>query len=321
MNTSASSKSSGNSATGGRNTFQFGGEGGPAPANDRGPARDLLLWRILQCRPEVLDGRLKLLKNPFRNAIRQNPADFAENNTALVGNLRTLIERTGRSRLDAGLAKVAIEIASAYRRECVALKETHFSISFDFLYQTVQLLSLNTSREEAERTILQMGRTQKGTSLSETDRGRLIRSFRAYVALAGRLKAMRTMRTAVERQDEVIGAVYVIDPAVSVVFLDQAYRSLIAQVILSKKFRCDTLLVEWLREYELEPDHLVRMSQYIPYETEFWQFRKSYRDAIRSLKGYLPNSKNPLDSDLFLLRSLGNFYTSWIMQTSQQIPA
>ncbi|MEQ9364197.1 MAG: hypothetical protein RIF32_08145 [Leptospirales bacterium] len=318
MDTSGTST---NPAANRRNTFQFGGDGAPAPVSDRGPARDLLLWRILQCRPEVQDGRLKLLKNPFRNAIRQNPADFTENNTALVGNLRTLIERTGRSRLNEGLAKVAIDIASAYRKECVAIKETHFGISFDFLYQTVQLLSLNTSREEAERTILQMGRAQKGSSLSETDRGRLVRSFRAYVALAGRLKAMRTMRTAVEKQDEVIGAVYAIDPAVSIVFLDRAYRSLIAQVILSKKFRCDTLLVEWLREYDLEPDHLVRMSQYIPYETEFWQFRKSYRDAIRSLKDYLPASNEPLDSDVFLLRSLGNFYTSWIMQTSHQIPA
>lgn len=306
----------------GRNTFQFGGEtDSDQSPRQKGPARDLILWRILQCRPEIQDGRLKLLKNPFRNYVRQNQDDFADTNTELVRNIKTLLERTGRSRLNESLSKVAIEIASAYRRECIALKETHFGISFDFLYQTVQLLSLNTSREEAERTILQMGRSQKGTCLSETDRGRIIRSFRAYVALARRLKAMRTMRTAVEKQDSVISEVHQLDPAVSVVFLDRAYRSLIAQVILSKKFRCDTLLVEWLREYELEPDHLIRMAQYIPYETEFWQFRKSYRDAIRSLKDYLPASNEPLDSDLFLLRSLGNFYTSWIMQTSHQIPA
>lgn len=320
MQSSQSSSNAAGSSTK-RAAFQFGGETGAAAAIERGPARDLLLWRILQCRPEVREGQLKLLKNPFRNEIRKNPADFAEANTALVGNLKALIERTGRSRMNASLAKIAIEVASAYRRECIAANETHFGISFDFLYQTVQLLSLNTSREDAERTILRMGRANSGTSLSETDRGRLIRSFRAYVALARRLRGMRTMRTAVEMQDDVIAEVFALDSAVSIVFLDQAYRSLIAQVILSKKFRCDTLLVEWLREYDLEPDHLVRMSQYIPYETEFWQFRKSYRDAIRSLKDYLPTSKEPLDSDVFLLRSLGNFYTSWIMQTSRQIPA
>ena len=305
------------SGSSGRNTFHFTG----GVENHRGPATEVILWRVLQCRPEVRYGRLKVLKGPFLAAVRQEPEQFTDTHTELVRNVKSLLERTGRSRLNESLSKVAIDIASAYRRECIALRETHFGISFDFLYQTVQLLSLNTSREEAERTILQMGRSQKGTCLSETDRGRLIRSFRAYVALARRLRTMRSMRIAVEKQDAVISEVHQLDPAVSVVFLDRAYRSLIAQVVLSKKFRCDTLLVEWLREYDLEPDHLIRMAQYIPYETEFWQFRKSYRDAIRSLKDYLPAGTGPFDSDLFLLRSLGNFYTSWIMQTSRQIPA
>jgi hypothetical protein len=316
----AADQRSGNSrkpAPANRNTFHFA----RLTEKQKGPDRDLILWRILQCRPEVRDGRIKILKGPFLSYIREHTDEFDEQGDSLVRNIKTLIERTGRSRLADSLSKIAMEVAGAYRRECIALQETHFGISFDFLYQTVQLLSLNTSREAAERTILQMGRARSDSSLNETDRSRLVRSFRAYVALARRLSAMRTMRVAVEKQDEVIGDVYQIDPAVSVIFLDRAYRSLIAQVILSKKFRCDTLLVEWLREYSLEPDHLVRMAQYIPYDTEFWQFRKSYREAIRSLKEYRPASAEPFDSDLFLLRSLGNFYTSWIIQTSRQIPA
>ena len=37
-------------------------------------------------------------------------------------------------------------------------------------------------------------------------------------------------------------------------------------------------------EYGLGPEHMMRVAQYIPFETGFWSFRKSYREAIRSLK-------------------------------------
>ena len=98
----------------------------------RGPSHEVLLWRIVQCRPEVREGQLKVLKAPFLKEIRQSPEDFSDTNEKLVSNIRELLARTGRSRLNDSLARVAMDIASAYRRECIAMKEQHFSISFDF---------------------------------------------------------------------------------------------------------------------------------------------------------------------------------------------
>ncbi len=286
----------------------------------KGSSRPLLLWRIVQARQEVQDGRLQVLKKTFLAHIRDSEDDFTEYNPSLVGNIKKLLESAGRTRVDQ-LARVALEVASAYRKEIMSVGDTAGQISFDILFQTIQILALNPTRESAEQTIMQMGRRAHHTALSEQDRGRLMRSFRAYIYLARRLARMRNMRAALESQDEIIVNAYRDHPEVSLIFLDRAYRSLVAQVILSKKFKCDTLLVEWLKEYGLGPEHMMRVAQYIPFETGFWKFRASYRDAVRSLRDYTPDSGEPLDSDLFLLRSLGIFYTSWIMQTSRQIPA
>ncbi len=297
-----------------RNSFQFGA----LPGMPAGSVRPLLIWRILTAREEVRDGRIQLLKQPVIQYIRENEADFSEYNRALAGHIKELIEKTGRVR-EKNLAPVAVGVASVYRKEMLSLNEGQ--IAFDILYQTIQLLALNPTRENAERTILGMGRHYDGSILSEQDRGRIFRCFRAYVQMAREFASLRSMRSALEVQDRIITDVHRAHPEVSLIFLDRVYRGLVAQVLLSRKFKCDTLLVEWLKEYGLEPDHMVRVSRYIPYDTGFWTFRKNYTQAIRNLKEYRPESDNPLDSDLFLLRSLAIFYTSWIVQTSQQLPA
>lgn len=300
----------------GKNVFQF-----PETVARAGNLeRSVLLWRILQCQPETRAGEVQVLKQAFFRAFRQDRAKFSEYNEELVRNVNDLLWRVGRHRLE-NMLEFSARVALRYRKELLMLTDRQRLVSFDILFQTVQLLSLHPDRDVALETIKKIGNHEPGCSISDIDREILARNFRVYLFLSAHIIARKNLRQVLEGRDELIARAAEKFPGVMVYFLDCMFRNLVAQILLSRKYKCDTLIVEWLKEYGFEPEHMVRIARYIPYDTGFLKFRSSYRRAIQQLCGEHGEAGDPSDSDIFLLRSLSNFYTSWIMKASYQIPA
>ena len=299
-----------------KNVFQFP----RANPNARNLDRGLLLWRILQCQPEVRSGTVLLRKHPFFRDFRSAPERFSEFNANLVRNVNDLLRRVGRSDIDNNV-EFASRVALRYRKELLWLSDRQRLVSFDILFQTIQLLSLQRDRKAALETIRKIGIHEEGGSINDLDREILTRHFRVYLLLSARIIKRKDLRKSLEERDELIAEAAGKHPGVMVYFLDAMFRNIVAQILLSRKYRCDTLLVEWLKEYGFEPEHLMRVARYIPFETGFLKFRTTYRAAIQKLCGEQHESDHPEESDVFLLRSLSNFYTSWIMRASYQIPA
>jgi len=278
--------------------------------------KSLLLWRIIQCQPEAREGKIRLLKHAFLKQFQANEADFQEFSPQLQRSIAMLFKGTGRHFLQ-DLKPFIMRVAGIYRKEALLLSDPGKIMAFDILFQTIQLLSLNRDLAACEKTIAEMGLRNASTSLTLTDRQILCQNFRAYIDLCQKIKTLKEVRSVLDLRDDLLAAVARKNPGVMIYFLECMFRSIIAQVLLARKYRCDTLIVEWLAEYGHEVDEMVRVSEYIPYETNFLQFRSAYRKGILALK----HASRSADSDEFLLRSLGNFYTSWIMRTSRQIPA
>lgn len=299
-----------------KNVFQFP-EKLPSTFNLE---RSLLLWRILQCQPETRAGSVQIMKQPFFKEFRANREKYFEFNEELVRNVHDLCWQVGRHRLD-NVLEFSSRVALRYRKELLMLTDRQRLISFDILFQTIQLLSLQPDRAAAMETIRRIGSHEPGISISDIDREILVRNFRVYLFLSNRIIARKNLRQVLEERDRLMAEAAAKHPGVMMYFLDSMFRNIVAQILLSRKYKCDTLIVEWLKEYGFEPEHMVRISRYIPYDTGFLKFRASYRKAIQKLCGEQSEAGDPSDSDVFLLRSLSNFYTSWIMKASYQIPA
>lgn len=286
-----------------------------------GPDMALLLWRILQVQPEVRDGRVHVMRNAFLKSFRDSDADLSEYGDALTRNIAGLIRSHGRERLGRDFSRFVMRVTSHYRREQLMLTDPARLMSLDILFQTIQLLTLNATMAEAENVIQHIGTHYPASSISALDREVLVRNFRAYLFLARKIISSKSLRQALEQRDALIAATAERHPHVMVYILDCMLRYIVAQILLARKYRCDTLIVEWMKEYGFGPEEMVRIARYIPYDTGFLRFRANYRTAIRELKNYRPPTANALDSDVFLLRSLSIFYTSWIMKMSEQLPA
>lgn len=280
----------------------------------------MLLWRILQCQSEVRNGDVKILKNPFLRTFKENEQEFSELSENLIKNIRELLTKTSRHRLQ-NFTSFIMKVSSQYRKELINIQSPGRQLSFDILYQIIQLLSLNPDEQTAESVIRRMGKHEPLCSLNDVDRELVFRNYRVYLFLSKRILKYKSLRSALEDRDQLLFEASQRHKEVMVYFIESMFRTFIGQILLSRKFKCDTLIVEWLREYGFEPDHMVRVAGYIPYDCSFLHFRFKYREAIKSLNQYKPSGKEPEDSDVYLLRSLSNFYTSWLSKTSVQIPA
>ncbi len=278
--------------------------------------RGLLLWRVLLLEEEVRSGVVRLMKQPFMKVYMEHPERYIENGPRMVRDIASLIQSAGRHHLQS-LSGFSIRVTARYVKELRLMNDRAHSFSFDILHQIFQLIGAKRTLREAEQVILDMGTHQEKTSISSVDRDMLVQKFRAFVFLSRKIVSSRTLREAVEKRDEFIVEASLANQQVTLTCLDSIFRFCVAQILLSRKYRCDTLIVEWLREYSLDPEHMVRVAKYIPYDTSFLAFRSQYKSGIIALK--TEQTAGSGDSDTQLLRSLGIFYTSWVSKVSELI--
>lgn len=279
-----------------------------------------LLWRILQCQSEVRSGEVFILKSTFLNTFKENELLFSELSDSLLRSVRELLERTCRHRLD-NFTTFVMRVSSLYRKELINIQSPGRQLSFDILYQIVQLVSMNSNQLAAESVIRKMGQHEPLCSLTEVDREMVFRNYRAYIFITKQILNHSTLRLALDDHDRIMYEAAKKYTEVQIFYLESMFRTFIGQILLSRKYKCDALIENWMVEYGFESEHKARISYYIPGDCNFLHFRSRYRKAIISLSSYTPSGPGPEDSDIYLLRTLSNFYTSWLSKASIQIPA
>jgi hypothetical protein len=276
-----------------------------------------LYWKILLRQPEVGEGTVQLLKDTFLKNFETGYSGFdISNEEAFINATHKLLQSAGRFRI-LEVKEFGIRVARAYQKEQMYRKDRRNHFSLDILFQTIDLLSANKAEEAAEQTI--SSKDDDGFSVAE--RENLILNYRAYNAMNAKILGIGNLKDALLKKDALVSDVALLHKDLTITALEFMFRNIIAQQLLSKKYNCDTLIMEWGKEYNFEDELKTRVLTYISADTPLLKFRPKYAQAIQSIKNTDVSKSNVLDSDLFLLRSLANFYTSWIMQVSEMIAA
>lgn len=293
------------------------------PAKMRGPSEDqkiaeagLLLWRVVQRRSESRNGQAKMFREPFlRNAV---DVVSAEDEQTRLGLLRDLLLQNGRYHVP-NFEAFQSGIAADFQKELDYRSDRARQFSADILFQVIELISLGKSAESAQNTIESIG-SREDTSISERDRRSLLLHYRAYVDVQKRIANLGSVREALDNKEQLLLEAAWQNPEITLSALAAMLRTLVAQHLLDKKYSCDALMVEWMKEYGFGPLHILKVSRLVPMDSPLGMFRSRYTEAIRGLRSAFEEGDR-INSDLFLLRSLSNFYTSWTMKVAAMLPA
>lgn len=276
-----------------------------------------LFWKILIRQPEIGEGSVQLLKDTFLKNFETSFSNLENTEEAsFKESIHKLLLSAGRFRI-VDIKDFVNRVVLGYQKEQMYRKDRRNHFSLDILFQTIDFLSAGKTEDVAEQNLA----SKQDDGLSPQERENLIINYRAYNAMNAKILAIGNLKDALFKKDNVVSEVALLHKDLTITALEFMFRNIVAQQLLSKKYNCDTLINEWGKEYNFDDDMKIRILTYISADTPLLKFRPKYAQAIQTIKNTDFSKSNVLDSDLFLLRSLANFYTSWIMQVSEMIAA
>lgn len=277
--------------------------------------RALMLWRVLARQPEVRSGMVRVHRDPFLRSILNDPQ------SGLAGD-----ERVFRARLkqllfgaspDAPVHQdtLTLRVYIQLEKELSYAEGRRDQFSFDIMFQTIELLSLGKTAQEAEHRIRSIG-MREDDPLATLDRDRLLLYFRVYNFAADRIQKAGSIRTIVEKREQIVDDTAHAFPETPLSAIDSMFRYCLAQILLSRKFICGQLIQLWAEEYGFDDDAILRVKRFIPEQCSLLEFRARYARGIQAMR-----SGGAEDLDIFYLRTLANYFTSWVMNVSEKLPA
>ncbi len=276
-----------------------------------------LFWKILLRQPEIGEGSVQLLKDTFLKNFETSFSSLENSDDpSFKESFHKLLLSAGRFRI-VDIKDFVNRVVLSYQKEQMYRKDRRNHFSLDILFQTIDFLSAGKSEDVAEQNLA----SKQDDGLSPQERENLIINYRAYNAMNAKILAIGNLKDALFKKDNIVSEVALLHKDLTITALEFMFRNIVAQQLLSKKYNCDTLINEWGKEYNFDEDMKIRILSYISADTPLLKFRPKYAQAIQAIKNTDFSKSNVLDSDLFLLRSLANFYTSWIMQVSEMIAA
>ncbi|MCZ8341743.1 MAG: hypothetical protein O9301_01815 [Leptospira sp.] len=273
----------------------------------------LLCYRTLQRQPEMKEGTAQVLKDTFLKnyAAQANDIDW-NSQKSVEDSIAKILTSSGRYRI-LNIQDFYNRVANGFKKEVVYKKDRRNQFSLEILFQTIDLLSVGKSQESKETSVTLEG------DLSVQERESMLQSFRIYNALNQKILGLGNLKDAMLKKDLLVDELALTYRETTITAIELMFRNIIAQQLLAKKYRCDTLLSEWKKEYGFDDGMTTRIETYIPKDTPLLQFRSKYAHAVQTIKIQEVSKANVFDSDLFLLRSLANYYTSWIMQVAEMV--
>jgi hypothetical protein len=279
------------------------------------PDRAHLLWRTFNRYKEMQEGLVRLNKETTIRTFKNQPDLYLSFDTdKFVKNIAPSISGAIVADKDR-MNRFLMRVHESYKKEIYYSENRKEQFSMDILFQVIETLYMEVGVSQAEKEVMNLG-GQK-SSVTKQDLEQIMSYLRAYNKMSARFISCGSMKKAIELSDQIISTSAIENPEIPILALDSMFNLITAQFVLAQKYQCKQLLAGWKKEYGFDESQEARIQNLLPPNTSLLEFRAVYAKAIQTLK----NQKRDIESemDLFLLRTVSNYYTSWINQVANQI--
>ncbi|MCE9498940.1 MAG: hypothetical protein K8R21_00230 [Leptospira sp.] len=262
----------------------------------------MLLYRVLNRTDEIQTGGIGGLRIPrdiFIRTFTNQPELFnIEDKNKFIKSIADLFKNTALT--NEKLEVFCTKVFNAYHGEIKYLRGKTTQFSFDIIFQVIELLQTESNSPQNESGLITL-----------EDRNNILKHFKAYNELTNLFKTFPNTKLIIDKRDEIIEEFGNKHNYITFVALESMFRNILAQILLSKKHNCNTLIAEWAKEYGFDEETASRIRKYIPVETSIIDFRTKYAQAMKIVKD---------DMDMMFLRTLSNYFASWVSNVSEQLP-
>ncbi|MCG9873641.1 MAG: hypothetical protein MH321_02515 [Leptospiraceae bacterium] len=275
-----------------------------------------LLWKSIERQAEVQLGLVRLNKDVTLRILNNKPNEFLEaNRFDFTKNMKEFM-KTVVTMDSEKLEYFIFRVYDCYLRELNFINERNSQFSIDILFQVIETL---TVEKESIQSVEGYFSASNQESISRADMENILNHMKAYNFMSIQFKKINNLKRCVELSDQIILKAATLNPMVSILSLDNMYSLILAQNILSSKYGIRNLLSGWMEEYGFTEEQAIRILPLFPSDSSLNEFRSVYTKAIQTL-GQKVDPINK-DMDLFMMRSICNYFTSWLNRVANQLPA
>jgi hypothetical protein len=275
-----------------------------------------LLWKSIERQAEVQLGLVRLNKDVTLRILNNKPNEFLEaNRFDFTKNMKEFM-KTVVTMDSEKLEYFIFRVYDCYLRELNFINERNSQFSIDILFQVIETL---TVEKESIQSVEGYFSSSNQESISRADMENILNHMKAYNFMSIQFKKINNLKRCVELSDQIILKAATLNPMVSILSLDNMYSLILAQNILSSKYGIRNLLSGWMEEYGFTEEQAIRILPLFPSDSSLNEFRSVYTKAIQAL-GQKVDPINK-DMDLFMMRSICNYVTSWLNRVANQLPA
>jgi hypothetical protein len=271
----------------------------------------LLLWKSLSRQPEFQAGALRLNQEISIRTFKNQSSRYLDSERFdFIIAMKELLKPIAS--LDPEKVEYLIfRTYECYRKELAYSNGTDSRFSIDIVFQFIEFLCSEGQKDDILKII------QSETSLDKKETESIIQHIKVFNKLGAYFSKSSSLKKTIENGEQILSAVASAQPEITWLALESMFYLLIAQYALSTKYSCESLLRGWMNEYGFDENQYVVVANFFPPGTSLLDFRGKYTNAIRSLLGVSQASKP--DYDLLLLRSIGNYFSSWIVKVAHQM--
>lgn len=281
------------------------------------PDRPYLLWRTFNRFKEFREGLYRLNKETSIRTFKNQPEIFLGFDTdKFIKHCAPMLGANQSSEKEK-INRFLSRVHELYKSEINYCFNRNEQFSMDILFQVIETLFMEYGAGKAETEVMNM-ENQK-SSITKQDLEQILNYLKAYNKMHSRFLACGTMKKAILMSDEIITAGAAENLQIPIMALDVMFNLITAQFVLSQKYNSKQLLIGWKKEYGFDDDQVNRIAKLLPLDTPLMEFRSIYAKAIQTLQSRIAGGDPMAEMDLFVLRTVSNFYTSWITQIANQI--
>lgn len=272
-----------------------------------------LLWKSMERQEEVQSGLVRLNKEVTLRILTNKPEDYlnADRYTFTQNTkdfLKTVVTMNQEKR-----EYFIFRIYDSYRREINYMENRNEQFSMDILFQVIETLTIEKQSKATKTGYLNLG----SESLTKADIEMILNHIRAFNFMAVQFEKIGNIKKAIEYTDRIILRSAILNPNVTVQAMDNMFSLILAQNLLAIKYGVNNLLSGWMGEYGFSKEEAVRIIPLFPKDSSLNDFRSIYSKAMQTLVSQSKNSESK-ESDLFMLRTICNYFTSWLNRVATQ---
>ncbi|MCC5814601.1 MAG: hypothetical protein JJT78_07590 [Leptospira sp.] len=273
-----------------------------------------LLWKSIERQSEVQAGLIRLNKEVTLRILSNRPTEFLEaNRFDFSMNMKSFL-KTVVTMDPEKLEYFIFRVYDCYMRELQYRENRNHQFSMDILFQVIETLTLERESKGLAEGNLNLG----AESLTKADLDNILNHIKAFNLLSAHFQKIGNIKKTIEYTDVIILKTATLNPMVTVTALDNMFSLILAQNVLATKYAIRNLLSGWMEEYGFSKEQVCRIIPLFPQESSLNDFRTIYSKAMQSLVSDKSENETK-DMDLFILRTVCNYFTSWLNRVASQM--